>query len=802
MRFQQLSCSLFFLFLFLLFSGEMQAQHVIEGRITDKEQKPVLYATVLLQNRADSSLVLSALSDTNGAYQLNAPKTASTILKISAPGYADSWQLITDTTANPLHFDFRLNNTARHLAGITVTNKKPLLQRKVDRMVYNVENCTAATGGDALEALKRAPGVQVNDNDVRIVGKSTVNVMINDKLLQVSGDELTNVLKSIPSENLARIEVITTPPAKYDAAGNAGLINIVLKKQMKNGLNGNATLTYTQRVSRAGSFNGNFNYRHDKLNVYGFYNAYRARNLPEQNITTQFTDQRWEQHTDAANNNVFNRGQIGADYNITPRAVIGFLYTLGNGGNEYYADALTTANGYNLHTGLIDSSTITRAIKQDRGIRNVGNLNYQWKADSGGRKVNIDLDYFTRTGKAKNQLNTNNYFGDGSFTGFSATSRTSGIQTNEISSAKIDVEWPTTFAQLTFGAKASFIHTTSDNLYEYMDLDSSYKVDYGKTNKFDYRENTQAIYGSAQRTMGKWELQAGLRGEYTQTKSYSETAGQTARTDYFKLFPTVFIQYKPNDNHAMNLNYSKRIDRPTFWDMNPFRTYYTATSYSQGNPFLQPSFSNNIEFGYTLKSNYSLSVYAQFVNNARTRVSMTDSATKSYSFNEANVGNVKNYGGNINITLSPFKWWECVLSGNAWYSVFSSDYYGGQYGASKPAFLVETNNTINLNKAKTVVFNANFSYTSKGLDDFELVHAYYTLTLGIRILLFDKRLTLACNGYDILRTERNHIENQYNGTVQDNYWDERNFRFSVGWKFGNSGIKAQRERAVNEDQQR
>ena len=799
MRFPQLLCSLF---LSLFLSNELCAQHTIEGRITDKEHHSVSYATVLLQKTTDSSLLVSVLTDTNGTYHLSAPQNSWAILKISAPGYADRWQVIADTTNSTIHLDVTLTNTGRNLAGVTITSKKPLLERKVDRTVYNVENSTAATGGDALEALKRAPGVRVTDNDISIAGKSSVNVMINDKLLQVSGDELANVLKSIPSDNLSRIEIITTPPAKYDAAGNAGLINIVLKKQMKNGLNGNAALTYTQRVSRAGSFNGNFNYRHNKLNVYGFYNAYRAHNLPYESITTQYADQRWEQHTDAANENVFNRGQIGADYNITPRAIVGFLYTLGNGGNEYWADALITANAYNLHTGRIDSSTITRALKTAYGIRNVGNLNYQWKADSGGKKVNIDLDYFTRTGKSNNRLNTNNYYGDGSFTGFNATSRTSGIQTTEISSAKIDVEWPTAFAQLTFGAKASFIRTVSDNRYEYMDVDSTYKIDYGKTNKFDYRENTQAIYGSAQKTLGKWEMQAGLRGEYTQTKSYSETTDQTARTDYFKLFPTVFIQYKPNDNHALNINYSKRIDRPTFWDMNPFRTYYTATSYSQGNPFLQPSFSNNIDLGYTLKSNYTIGLYTQFVSNTRSRVSTIDSATKSYSFNEANVGNVKNYGGSFNITLTPFKWWECVLSGNAWYSVFSSDYYGGEYGASKPAFTAGTNNAISLNKAKTIVLNADFTYNSKGLDDFELVSSNYILSGGIRVLLFDKKLTLACNGYDILRTERNHIENQYNGTIQDNYWDERNFRFSLAWKFGNAGIKAQRERAVNEDQQR
>jgi len=790
------------LFFCCAISLPLHAQKVLEGHLRDKDHTPVPFAVLSLQNATDSTLIETTLSDTLGYYRINTSTIANRVLRIIASGYTEQWKRIDDTVSSVQQQDFILSrSTAKSLAGVTVTSNKPLIERRVDRTIFNVENSSAAVGGDALDALKRAPGVRVQDNSISIAGKSTVNVLINDKLQQLSGDELANVLKSIPADNLARIEIITTPPAKYDAAGNAGLINIVTKKMLKNGLNGAATLSYTQRTSRAGSFNSNFNYRQSKLNVFGFANAYRSNGMPYLSINTQYSDQRWEQHSDVTNNNVFNRVQLGADYNLSPRSVIGFLYTLGNGGDQYNGDALITANAYNLHTHHIDSFITTRALTQDRGLRNVGNLNYQWKADSGDRKVNVDLDYFNRTGKAKRNLNTNNYFEDGIATGLNDVTRTSGIQQIDIRSGKVDVEWPVSFARLTFGGKASFIHNTSDNLFEYL-ADSVYQVDAGKTNRFDYRENTQAAYISAQKNFGKWETQIGLRAEYTQTKSHSATLNETARNEYFKLFPTVYVQYSPDENNALNINYSKRIDCPDFWSMNPFRSYFTASSYSQGNPFLQPSFSNNIELGYTLKSKYSFTLYAQLINNLQTRVSFIDTATKSYSFNMANVGEVKNYGATISATLIPAKWWECVVTGNGWYNSFSSVFYGnGQQAYSKPAYSIETSNTLYLNKAKTLIVSLNFTYNSLHLDDFDVVSSNYVLETGIKALLLQKRLIFALNGYDLLRSEQNRLENQYNGTAQYNYYDERSIRFGVTWKFGSNDIKAKRERNAGSEEE-
>ena len=773
-------------------SKTVSAQRIIHGNIADERHNPVTFATVVLQNPKDSTVIETVLTDTAGYYSFPNTGILPLLLRVAAVGYTQQDKLITDTGTR---YNLTLSATrSSALKGVTVSALKPLIERKVDRTIFNVENSTATVGADALEALKKVPGVRVTNSTVSIAGKSSVNVMVNDKLVQMSGDELVAFLKSISADNLSRIEVVTTPPAKYDAAGNAGLINIVTKKQLKNGLNGNIALGVMQRTSTGGGFNGSFNYRQGKLNVYGVGNAYHALVKPDDNITTQYSGQYQRQHGDAGNTNVFNRMQVGADYSLKDNMVLGILYTIGNGGGDFYGDQFITTRLYNRNTNGLDSLIKTRASYSDRGFRNVFNLNYEWKIDTAGKKLSIDADYFTRSGKNLRAINTVNFFNEDLPTGASETSRSSGRQVVDIRSMKMDVVWPVRSVQLSFGAKMSFIHNTSNNLFEHY-IDSVYRIDPLRTNEFDYRENTQALYVSAQKNMGKWSAQLGLRGEYTQTEGYSITLNQLNKNEYFKLFPTVYIQYKPNDNHAVSLNYSRRIQRPDFWSMNPFRSYYTANSYEQGNPFLQPSFSHNIEAGYLLKSKYNISVYAQFVDNITTRVSMVDSSNNSYFFTQANAGTIRNYGTNMSATFTPFKWWECSLSGNAYYSFFTSQYYGGDaFSNSRPAFSIETNNTFTLNKAKTLLAEMDVTYNSRQPSDFDIQRSFYYVFNGFKALLLNKQLTLILGFYDLFRLDRWTVENQYNGMLQDSYYDERFVRFAVTWKFGNNNIKEKRER--------
>ena len=788
-------CALLFL---LLLAEPLKAQHGIQGAVTDKAGRPVSFATILLQQVGDTIVAEGATTDTFGRYHIIITHYP-VLLKATVVGYLDKGVLLKDTTQ--VTVNFTLEETSVQLGGVSVRSRKPVFERRADRTIFNVESSVSAVGNDALEVLKRAPGIRVTDDGISIAGKSTVNVMINDKLVQLSGNELTEMLKSIPAENLARIEVITAPPAKYDAAGNAGLVNIVLKRQLRNGLNGQVTGSYNQHTYNGGGLNGTFNYRQGKLNIFGTGNAFKGREKNESLITSFYPDEELVQNKAGISTNVFDRGNIGADYNLTPNMIIGALYTHGYGSWRYATDDHTTTSAYQLLNHTIDSLIQTSAQTRDRGNRNVYNLNWEWKPDTTGKKISADADWFHRTGVAAQSFTTNDFFEDGASTGFQSTNRNAGTQVIDIRTGKIDAEWPTRIARLSFGGKLSFIHNISNNQFQVLD-GGTFKDDTSKTNAFDYKENTQALYFSAQQTYGKWELQAGLRGEYTQTRGYSPTNGQLNTNNYIKLFPTVYAQYHYNDNNIIGISYSRRIERPDFWIMNPFRSYSTLTSYESGNPYLQPSFTHNIELNYTWHNNYTIGVFAERISDYFARYSYLDTATQGIIFSQANLGTAGSYGFSFSGNTTVTKWWELNIQLRGYHSLFHSSFNNATTAYSNTAFSADVNCNFILNKNKTFLAEAGGQFTSSQLSDFDIQKPIGSATFGLKWLLCHGRLITGINLEDAFRTNRSILRNQLNGTLQSSYGDDQNLHFAITWKFGNNGIKSHRERTATEETQR
>lgn len=792
-----LNFTIFFLLFLLSFSFKTAGQYTIQGRMKDQKNEAVPFANAVLLHLPDSAIVATALTDTAGYFNISAPSVEHTLLKAVASGYHTQTKLITGT-ANDITIDFVLHAADRLLSGVTVTANKPVIERKADRTVFNVESSVSSVGADALELLKRSPGVRVNNDNISVVGKSTVSIMINDRLVQLSADELAGLLRSMPAETISKIEVITAPPARYDAQGNAGIINIVTRKQQKNGLNGSLTTAYEQHTAGGVQTNGNINYRFQKFNFFGNGNFFTINRYPTRTFTTFYPTEKWVQTDDQKDKNLFGRFQVGADYNINKKSVVGVVYAHGWGSPVHHSQEDIYTKAYSLATGLLDSVTRTLAETHDNGRRDVGNINYEWRIDTNGRKLNIDLDYFTRTGRKRRDFVSNNSLPDGSLTADSSNNQTFGRQVNNIGSVKVDLEWPTHFAKYSFGGKASFVHNVSDNVFNYLD-GNDFVMDPNKTNSFDYTEYTQALYASAHKELKKWELQLGLRAENTQSKGYSPTLNQTTTNNYFKLFPSVFVQYNLSEDHKFNVNYTRRINRPDFWDMNPFRVYTTPNAYEQGNPFLQPSFSNNFEIGYTLKSKYTFAVFSESVQNYFTRVSMVDTVNSTFIFTRVNAGNNFSAGLRANAVVNFTKWWECNLQASGFYMQFTPKVYGVSGTYSQPSFYIETDNTISFNKDKTLLAEANFYYLSKQQADVDLQSPVYSLGLGFKALLFHKQLTIGVSGYDVLRTEWSVFTNDYNHTVQNLYFDDRSVRVALTWKFGNANIKL-RERNTGADE--
>ena len=791
----ELRCLVAFLLCWFTGVDEALAQANKQGRITNAKGETIEYATVIWQSLPDSLVMKTDVSDSLGKYPV-ADVQLPALFTIMAPGYANYTIVINDKK----QYDIKLAVDAHTLNEVTVSTNKRMIERKADRTVFNVESSIAAIGTDAYEVLKRAPGVLVTGNsNISVAGKNTVSVMLNDKLVQLSGEELEGLLRSIPSANVSKIEVITAPPAKYDAQGNTGIINIVTKKGLGNGFNGSLSFTYQQRMRGSELYSGNFNYRHDKLNIYGNVNINSFQFTSQQQTNTFYETQQQEQMLNQYNDPVFSMVQLGADYSVTKTSIVGVQLFRGYTNrdmNQYYDIKVSRTPEQ-----ILDSTIRTDAYTSEASWRQTANLNYEWKIDTSGKKLNVDADYFYRTSDRGRNFETTNRLADGSPGGAHQNDRTHGLQNIDIRTLKADLVLPYKWATLSLGGKLSAIHNISDNTLLHMASDG-YVKDSSLSNEFDYTENTQAAYLSAQKTIGKWMAQFGLRYEQTQTKGISVTVGQTNTNKYAKLFPTAYITYTPNEGNVLYANYSKRIDRPGFWQMNPFRTYMTPNSYESGNPFLQPSFSDNIELGYTYKSKYTVTLFREKITSLYTRISQIDSVDNAFYFIMANGGTATNYGLSLSANFTPFKWWESSTQAYGYYKQFNSNYYNSTVSYQRPAFFITTNNTFTLNRAKTLFAELNYYYASQRVNDFDIQLAASNLGAGMKAILFQKKLIVAVNTYDLLKTDWWRMDNQYNGTYQDHYYDERQLSVSVTWKFGNRSVKAKRERSTGLDEDR
>ncbi|MBS1771852.1 MAG: TonB-dependent receptor [Bacteroidetes bacterium] len=786
------------LFFFLCYCNAY-SQTNIHGSVVDASGNALQFAEVALRSLPDSVVIKGDITDSAGNFQININKLHTSLLEVQSSGYERKWLMITDTISGVVKVNIQLKENAHQLKAVAVTTAKPLLERKADRMIFNVASSISSVGSDAYELLKKAPGVRVNNaGSVSIIGKSTVGIMINDKVQYVTGTELEALLRSLSADNIDKIEVITTPPARYDAEGNAGLINIVTKKSGKNGFNGNVTLNYQQRTYGSERLVENLNYRQGKLNIYSTGATTNFAMQSTQKTTIPYATQREEQQMDQHNTPFYNRYELGADYSINDKNIIGMLLTLGSTDRttqQYYK-----APTLNEATGALDSTLYNIADEGEKVFRKVLNLNYEWKIDTTGKKLNIDVDYYTRPEKNTRNYHSQTVLPDGTPTNVPFYTKSYGIQKVDIASVKADLTLPTEIADFTFGAKVSTIHTYSDNNFTYLQS-GVYVNDTNRSNSFDYRENTQAAYLSVAKEWNKWEAQVGLRAENTQTKGISYTISQTNTNNYFQLFPTAYLQYSPNEDNVININYARRIGRPDYSDMNPFRTYSTGGSYETGNPFLQPSFYHEVELSYTLKSKYTLSAMGGMATTIPSRVSFIDASRNTFYYTKVNAGTLYNIGASATMVLNPFKWWESNTEIGCFYGKIKSTYYSATpsvNGIFSGAF--ETSNTFTLNRAKTLLFELAFEYNSRQQDEFDIQRRYYILGAGAKALFFDKQLVLGINGADILRSEKYYFTNIYNGVIEDNYFDNRCQTISLTWKFGNNKIKAKRERETGSEE--
>lgn len=785
--------SLFFLIAFFSVLSS-KAQFNLSGKITDENAKVLPFITVKISGA--NHTVNYTQTDSLGRYYFNNLPAGRYSIVFSAIDFKNlnsSFTLNRDTI-----IDFQLQENVKSLNEVEVNAKKALIERKIDRTVFNVENSVSAIGTDALELLSKVPGVRVLNDQVSLVGKGGVNVMINDKLVLLSADELANYLKSVSSDNIAKIEVITNPPSKYDAQGNNGLINIVLKKITAEGFKGSVNLAATQASHFTTSGGGNLSYRKNKIILSSNFNIRKGSVVPFEQSNVFYPVQTWNIVNKDRNFRTIPSGQVGIEYQASNSTLLGLTY---NGGlTNFHSEENIKTQVYNQRKDL-DSVLNSDANAKIRSNYHAANIYLKQNLDSAGKQLSINGDWFKYSDDKNRFFNNSSYFQNGdmirdSFAEYLSTSK----QSIDLYTLKADLELPYKTFKLSAGAKLSFISNRSDLAF-YKSRNNIYKIDATQSNVFNYHENTQAIYVNFNKTLKKWDFQAGLRGEYTQIDGIS--VNEHNKNEYFRLFPTLYIVYRGNANNTFSLNYGRRINRPPYRKLNPFRWYSNQYVYAEGNPFLQPSYNDNIELSHTYNI-YSTSLSFSKTTNGFNDVNFIDAATNVQAAKPVNFITGYHYQLSNSITLNVVKGWESINQLDVFYNTSHSGIPQTLGSLEGFGAYFSTLNQFVFNPSKTILGEVSFWYQFPTTEGLNKNKNQYNLDLGIKTLLLNKKMQLAITAGDVLKTNRYRFSSLVNNIRQEynNYYDSRQLRITIRYNFGNEKIKQQERKPGNEEERR
>lgn len=682
-------------------------------------------------------------------------------------------------------------DSIKHVEQINLLVKKKLLERKADRLIFNVEASIASQGMDATETLANVPMLKVDENmgSISITGKSSVNVMINGRMLNLSGNALLNYLKSIRSENISKIEVITTPPSKYEAQGNSGLINIILKKNPNLGFSGNINSNLIQRSYSGFSSNGSLNYQTEKFSSslkLTYYDS--AKRTDEnyniigasQNYSNSIRKDMWKELTPTLN----------LSYKISKNAEVGMEYIYAH--QKSGMDIVNTTK--NIDSKLKEENLLTNTFHREKLPTHTLSAYYDLKLDSLGKKLSIAGNFY------KNNSDTEVNFSTLTLSDHSVQDvKTTSLISPQIFSAQADLELPFSFGTIETGVKFNQFKNSSD--IQYFNLKGGqYVPNLLRANVFRYEEENYAGYFSYAKTFGEhWETKTGLRYEHTNAESSTPSSNSENKYNYGQWFPSAYVSYK-EDKNVFSFSYSRRINRPSMSNLNPFRWYENPYSYSSGNPLLTPAYINNWELGYTFNNKFSTSVYYLRMKNAFGQISAINDISQISTY--LNYYNNSFWGLNASYTDTFFKFWESSISMNASLqnsSVFNVD-AETQKGSS---FSYSINNTFTLNKNKTLVFFLNYSHSLAYKNVNSYFQAFPELTSGLKVSLMEKKLQINATVTNIFAQRyRGELYFSDNTQYMNNYWDGRSFRLSVNYTFGSSKKKISKKNIKFEEKER
>lgn len=779
----------------------------IKGQVASPKEA-LQGATVALLT-IDSTVRAQVATGADGFFAVQAPGAGTYLLKISATGYAGFTTapvVLSEAKPTVQLEKVQLQPSANQLAEVVVVGRKPLFEQKADRMVVNVDASPANEGTTALDVLERTPGVSIDkEGNISLKGKNNVMVMVDGKPTFLSNADLANLLRSLPSNQLDQLEIMTNPPAKYDAAGNAGIINIKTKKSKARGFNG--SLTTGAGVGKMWRSNNSLqlNYRKNKVNLFANYSYNYNEWVQDMLINRRFVDANkvllstFDQVNDMRSYRRTQTAKLGMDLYASQKTTFGVVFT-----GIYTPTDFIGNNTTWIKDPQGELQTRMNALVNNKmRFKNGGvNVNFRHQFDSTGREITADADYLGYNIGSTQGLSS--YFYDKNDNPSAPTELIRGNlpSTINIYSARVDYVHPLKKnAKLEAGAKSSWVNT--DNVAEFEEWENdNWHPDEGRSNEFAYRENINALYVNAQKQLNpKWSAQLGLRMENTIAKGRQRTTGENFDRNYTQLFPTAYASYKASDNHQLTMSYGRRITRPNYQDMNPFYFFLDKYTFQVGNPWLQPQFSHNVDLSHTFKGFLTTTLNYTNTRNIIDQIMEQDDATNTTYVRMGNIARQEQIGLSVAGGYPVTKWWTTNVYANVFNNRFEGEVSGENVSLGATSFMGNVQNVFKFKKG----WGGELSgfYRSKTQEGVFTARSMAQMTVaGSKQVLKGKgslRLTIRDPfNWQYFRAVARYGNVDVNLT---NRWDNRTAYFSFTYRFGKMVQSQSRKRATSPDEQ-
>lgn len=761
----------------------------LSGKVYDSSNQPLAFADAVVLTVPDSTAYKATYTDEAGRFEFKDMAYGNYLLKISTIGYTDYYKSfsLTENTVLP---NIVLKETATELGAVVINSKRPIVNRKIDRLEFDVEN-SILSSDNAWEILRKTPGVSVTSGGISIRGSNSILVTINDKKVYLTGTELKNLLENTDGDNIKSVEVITTPPAKYEAQGSA-VLNIKMKKSTNEGYKGSVSGAYEQSMYPKGVVSSNHYYKGNRLSAYGGYmfgsGHYYGRNY----ATVKYKDENGDVNSVwNIREQAFYNATSQNSFNLNMEYQIDSLNTVALGGNSFFS-LKSTAN-IDTPTYIYDGNGVLDSLYTAKNHRdypqknNTLNGSFEHKFRKG--KLIFMSDYTWHYFNQSQDVNTLfSLPGEAPY----RSQLLASDDNRRISLFSAQADYTGTAGKYNFESGLRYGNVDAQNNFDYDQQINGQPVTIdGLSNEFLYDESVFAGYAGLDREFGKWGLKAGLRGEYTSLEGNSVTTAEVNRQEYFKLFPTLYALYKASDNHQIGISYGKRISRPPYSYLNPFRLYSTPYAYVTGDPRLQPAITHNFSLLYTLKNKHNFDLYYRYEKDPALEVMIQDYATNTIISKVTNIDHnfVAGLDFNTNVELKP--WWQTGVQIS---TMYKEDTFQGADGSlyinSIVSFFGYMNHRFTLDKKKTWSAETGFYYASPGVSGAFTFGDMSSLSASFRKTFLKEKAELSFIFSDIYRGEKQTTTVRYANQDRKaySYNDTQNFRIQFRYRFGNQKL--------------